>query len=124
MTESRRKIDNCSFHLFVATLENLGPQNRTFTVLKDDNLSFPHLEAPAFKNLSVLQCSCSVLCGKIVSFSLFQIADGMCYEAWYHGTYLICSNPLPQPDLNPRCVDLCAGVLGPMDNARRTPNYS
>ena len=39
MTESRRKIDNCSFHLFVATLENLGPQNRTFTVLKDDNLS-------------------------------------------------------------------------------------
>ena len=42
MTESRRKIDNCSFHLFVATLENLGPQKRTFTVLKDDNLSFPH----------------------------------------------------------------------------------
>ena len=34
MTESRRKIDNCSFHLFVATLENLGPLNRTFTVLK------------------------------------------------------------------------------------------
>ena len=33
-TESRRKIDNCSFHLFVATLENLGPLNRTFTVLK------------------------------------------------------------------------------------------
>ena len=53
MTESRRKIDNCSFHLFVATLENLGPQNRTFTVLKDDNLGFPQTYLNLFKYLNL-----------------------------------------------------------------------
>ena len=60
MTESRRKIDNCSFHLFVATLENLGPQNRTFTVLKDDNLSFPHIKPCIIHYLNLILTTVSV----------------------------------------------------------------